>query len=669
MAPQPIIGTYTDERPPEPPPQPKRNRQLQGRRGCGPLVADEGLSGVVAPVRAKQPRSSSPTPATRLPGQHQPRQQRFSRSQSRGPSSRSKDPTSRNDKVPVHCSRSDASPQRREMSKERFPWQEPSAGHVASRLDSRPPSPPRQPPSPCPHPLGLSGMETGHVPNVPPTQTSAADSYTASLVSRGPVSHSPIEVTVDDENRRGAPGIGGTGSGHLSTSLPPESLDGVPQPPFWLTPRASSLANAPPADASMPQVQTSSTLSGPLQSPGRSNLACLRPPMALPVPSLSLGSQLQVGESTARSLSPLGRRVPFVAQAPLVGSEHVYVNSCADRGAGLADGVGSSWQGQPAMGCTDAAAVARPWSWSSHPLHRTAVQRTRTPSPRRDLGATAVMHQHDPSSITHGAATFPMDRPATALTRVNAAAYLPATRVEYYSESRGGWIPGVVKDFDESAGALVLDVHPRALPSKVRLAPDTLLISVRSTASQSPTSVPDRYPSLDNGQARFPPAHRSSWNGSWNLHPAAASGLNSIASSHPRSRSASLMSRSASPISGGCREMLVPTAVLPRRRNVYADGPADNFASMAQTVRNPMTGTFRSRHDAVATRAACRSLSPLACDRIRSISATAIGSPETLVRWALVGQPTKAPQFVSSWQIVRGSLDDAAGLGAMRVAE
>lgn len=470
-------------------------------------------------------------------------------------------------------------------------------------------------------------------------------------MSRGPVSQSLLEVTLDDENRCGAPGVGGTSAGHSSTSLPQESLAGVPRPPFWLTPRASSLASALPPDPSTPQLQAASTLLGPSQSPGRCSLAGLRPPTALPAPLLSLGSKLQIGESTARSLSPLGRRVPFVAQARLVGSENVYANGCTGRAVGLADGAASRWQDHPAKGVADAAAMARPWSWSSQPPQRATVQRTQTPSPRRDLGPEAALHQHTPSSITRGAATFPMARPATPLSRGNAAAYLPGTRVEYYSESRGGWIPGVVQGFDELAGALVLDVHPRALPNKVRLAQDALLISVRSAASHSPTSVPDRYPSLDNSRMSIPSSQTTSWNGSWNLHPPWDSGLSSVASSHPRSRS-------ASPIPGGSRETLVPTAVLPRRRNVYADGPADNSASMAQRVRNPVAGMPHSRYDTAATTADCRSLSPLDRDRIhsRSASATAIGNPELLMPWLLVGQPTTAAaQFASSWQMARGS--------------
>eukprot|EP00931_Biecheleriopsis_adriatica_P061647 TRINITY_DN37077_c0_g1_i1.p1 TRINITY_DN37077_c0_g1~~TRINITY_DN37077_c0_g1_i1.p1 ORF type:complete len:794 (-),score=97.95 TRINITY_DN37077_c0_g1_i1:56-2437(-) len=55
-----------DDRPPEPPPKPRRSIEREGR-GRGPAVADEGIGGIVAPVRAKAPRSSSPTPATRLP--------------------------------------------------------------------------------------------------------------------------------------------------------------------------------------------------------------------------------------------------------------------------------------------------------------------------------------------------------------------------------------------------------------------------------------------------------------------------------------------------------------------------------------------------------------------------------------------------------------------------
>lgn len=63
---QTFLPMDLDERPPEPPPKPMCQYHSPLRRH-GPSVADEGIGGIVAPVRAKVPRSSSPTPATRLP--------------------------------------------------------------------------------------------------------------------------------------------------------------------------------------------------------------------------------------------------------------------------------------------------------------------------------------------------------------------------------------------------------------------------------------------------------------------------------------------------------------------------------------------------------------------------------------------------------------------------
>jgi hypothetical protein len=111
----------------------------------------------------------------------------------------------------------------------------------------------------------------------------------------------------------------------------------------------------------------------------------------------------------------------------------------------------------------------------------------------------------------------------------------------------------------------------------------------------------------------------------------------------------------------------VPTAVLPRRRNVYADGPADNSTPIVQRVPNPM-GRPRSNRDDLATRTTSRSMSPLARDRISSISTPAVGSPDTLMPWASVGQPT-ASQFPSSWEMAKGPLEDGSRLGSLRVAE
>eukprot|EP00930_Biecheleria_cincta_P037593 TRINITY_DN2581_c6_g1_i1.p1 TRINITY_DN2581_c6_g1~~TRINITY_DN2581_c6_g1_i1.p1 ORF type:complete len:871 (+),score=108.17 TRINITY_DN2581_c6_g1_i1:132-2744(+) len=73
-----------DDRPPEPPRPPRRSVEREGCRR-GPAVADEGIGGIVGPVRAKAPRSSSPTPATRLP-----REERKERSMTprQGPSER-----------------------------------------------------------------------------------------------------------------------------------------------------------------------------------------------------------------------------------------------------------------------------------------------------------------------------------------------------------------------------------------------------------------------------------------------------------------------------------------------------------------------------------------------------------------------------------------------------
>ena len=66
-------------------PRPKERPAARGRPS-GPAIPDEGLGGIVAPVRAKAPRSSSPTPATRLPGRpgKPERQNGFSASPAQG---------------------------------------------------------------------------------------------------------------------------------------------------------------------------------------------------------------------------------------------------------------------------------------------------------------------------------------------------------------------------------------------------------------------------------------------------------------------------------------------------------------------------------------------------------------------------------------------------------
>jgi len=46
--------------------------------------------------------------------------------------------------------------------------------------------------------------------------------------------------------------------------------------------------------------------------------------------------------------------------------------------------------------------------------------------------------------------------------------YPMGSRVEYFSEARGGWLAGVVQGFNAATGAYVLDVHPAALPNKMR---------------------------------------------------------------------------------------------------------------------------------------------------------------------------------------------------------
>eukprot|EP00927_Polykrikos_kofoidii_P000888 TRINITY_DN10333_c0_g1_i1.p1 TRINITY_DN10333_c0_g1~~TRINITY_DN10333_c0_g1_i1.p1 ORF type:complete len:1103 (-),score=194.28 TRINITY_DN10333_c0_g1_i1:147-3344(-) len=41
--------------------------------------------------------------------------------------------------------------------------------------------------------------------------------------------------------------------------------------------------------------------------------------------------------------------------------------------------------------------------------------------------------------------------------------------VEYFSQSFGGWVMAVVQGFDESSGTYSLNIHPQALPQKIRL--------------------------------------------------------------------------------------------------------------------------------------------------------------------------------------------------------
>eukprot|EP00927_Polykrikos_kofoidii_P024856 TRINITY_DN22487_c0_g1_i1.p1 TRINITY_DN22487_c0_g1~~TRINITY_DN22487_c0_g1_i1.p1 ORF type:complete len:502 (-),score=59.26 TRINITY_DN22487_c0_g1_i1:83-1588(-) len=48
--------------------------------------------------------------------------------------------------------------------------------------------------------------------------------------------------------------------------------------------------------------------------------------------------------------------------------------------------------------------------------------------------------------------------------------YAIGAAVEYYSTSRGGWVPAMVKGIDESTGAYNLDIQSIALPDKVRAA-------------------------------------------------------------------------------------------------------------------------------------------------------------------------------------------------------
>jgi len=83
--------------------------------------------------------------------------------------------------------------------------------------------------------------------------------------------------------------------------------------------------------------------------------------------------------------------------------------------------------------------------------------------------------------------------------------YQPGTSVEYYSTSRGGWIPAVVVGFDDNTGAYKLDIQPVALPDKVRLASNHA--AVASPAPQHSLSHPQQqdYVGMDYRRASMTP--------------------------------------------------------------------------------------------------------------------------------------------------------------------
>lgn len=86
----------------------------------------------------------------------------------------------------------------------------------------------------------------------------------------------------------------------------------------------------------------------------------------------------------------------------------------------------------------------------------------------------AVVQNFNPRSGTyqldvHSAAPECRVRAVLSNLKIPKRQHLDGTEVEYYSVTRGGWVPAVVQGFNEHSGTYTLDIQPAALPCTIRV--------------------------------------------------------------------------------------------------------------------------------------------------------------------------------------------------------
>eukprot|EP00927_Polykrikos_kofoidii_P057165 TRINITY_DN5127_c0_g1_i2.p1 TRINITY_DN5127_c0_g1~~TRINITY_DN5127_c0_g1_i2.p1 ORF type:complete len:447 (+),score=64.89 TRINITY_DN5127_c0_g1_i2:91-1431(+) len=108
--------------------------------------------------------------------------------------------------------------------------------------------------------------------------------------------------------------------------------------------------------------------------------------------------------------------------------------------------------------------------------------------------------------------------PASQVTAVPQVVRFPdGADVEYFSQSMGGWVVAVVQNYDEYTGTYCLDIHPQALPQKVR-APSRVGAGSASSSGKGVAVVSARVSSSEKSSrgtapaaaavsAKLPPAH------------------------------------------------------------------------------------------------------------------------------------------------------------------
>lgn len=204
----------------------------------------------------------------------------------------------------------------------------------------------------------------------------------------------------------------------------------------------------------------------------------------------SHGAATLVAEQTTSSTQPSAAAQEANSQAgptmgtPLSpGTSAEADGSCsgvhADQKASTADASPTASAASPPKASTaDASPAANAASLPSAEASPTA--NTSLSSSRDMLGAGASITPQKDAVAAAAAVLKAAGRPTNVAIASKSQVHVVGSRVEYYSQSAGGWIPAVVQGYDEKRGTYRLDVQPIALPQKVR--------SVGTTASQTPVS-------------------------------------------------------------------------------------------------------------------------------------------------------------------------------------
>lgn len=614
------------DRPPEPPPPEPRLNLRRPRRSRGPAVADEGLGGVVAPVRARAPRSSSPTPATRLPTRSPPTSPPPSRPPSRPPSPpRSLPPP----EPPPHASGGGAHRGSRAAALQPGgPPPSPPRGRPASPPSPRPPSPP---PKPAPaSPAGSSGRScattvappgsagesllTGPaspldgatpLPPEPPLPALGLSSAHACRMSgydpRDAAHMQPSGVAVLPEgggrrsDERGARGDVSQRqhlhSGPPKPLVPRWSVSGSPAPKLGV-PNATGLQPPRPLSPFRPSEAAdfsgmNAAVPGPAisRAPPNTNLSKgLTPPMPLQVPSHSSSSSETASTST--------RHFPGRANSYAWGP--------------------NAKAGEPGYAVPVAGQCLPPtrhWSYGGSSVGLRPA-RSLTPSPRPGGspygGRLGVSPRAVPLRI-HSAATFPAagGRPTSPLRAIGVAPRTAGLRAEGVREAHGGWSPSRGRGVDEAGGAHVLSAG-----------------NAQVTQDLACYVAPGWYwtPSVESRQERT--ASPQGW----------AFRSNSCSGGVPHGAACYPASREASPVPS---TRVAPAAASPgpAHRNVYANTPMRSPGLIMQRTPSPMMGGSRlprssSRCKSSPLRAAW---APAAALPVRGASASPLESP----RWTI----------------------------------